>query len=78
MLKKCMLIFKNFWITNNQKAMNEIESLQIAIASTLGIVPTPSQSQKILEKFRLVKSKNLEVTIAQLKNINNGHKEISN
>jgi hypothetical protein len=58
--------------------MNEIESLQIAIASTLGIVPTTAQCEKILSNFRLVKEKNFDVTIAQLKNKINGHPKTSN
>ncbi len=51
--------------------MNEIESLQIAIASTLGIVPTTDQCEKILSNFRLLKEKNLDVTISQLKQKSN-------
>ena len=58
--------------------MNEIESLQIAIASTLGIVPTTDQCEKILSNFRLVKEKNLDITIAQLKQKSNGHSTTSN
>ena len=53
--------------------MNEIESLQIAIASVMGIVPTNSQCEKILQNLNLVREKNLDVTIAQLKMKNNGH-----
>ena len=55
--------------------MNEIESLQIAIASVMGIVPTNSQCEKILQNLNLVREKKLDVTIAQLKGKTNGHSQ---
>lgn len=55
--------------------MNEIESLQIAIASVMGIVPTNSQCEKILQNLNLVRDKKFDVTIAQLKGKTNGHSQ---